>query len=159
MKREIFTIFLLVLLLVIILWLLLPPDAKKAYSLSMTEYNQMLKYAKDDNITAIEKLKWHYLVNDKKEIFLFYEYKLENMRNILSQKVYVENDNKTAKYKLELYNFAIEIEKKFYDMLNDNISAMQNFLKDCSVDDFCNHSDIYEYYSQKVKDINENETQ
>jgi hypothetical protein len=136
----------------------------KQYKLSESEQINMINQAKQGNLTAVENLKWHYLSNHKKEIFRFYEQKLNGMRNTLSEEEYIllskqaKTRNETAAFLLEKHNWAIQDKQDFKNFLDNNISTVINFLSDCSLDDFCKSSDIYEHYSQKTKNMSENKT-
>jgi hypothetical protein len=143
----------------------LPSCGGAYYKLSKTEYKEAIEQAKQGNLTAIENIKWHYLYNRKSAIFRFYEQKLTEMRNTLSNEEYIllseqaETGNETAAFALKKYNWAIQDKQDFQNFLDNNMSAVANFLNDCSHDSFCNSSDIYEYYSQKAKNTDENKTQ
>ena len=62
------------------------PDAYSTYNLSSSDLKVTLKNANDHNLSAIEKLIWHYAVNKDKNNFELWKAKKEDLMNINSEK-------------------------------------------------------------------------
>ena len=131
------------------------------YKLSKSEHKEMIEMAKHGNDTAMNSLSLHYIYNSHNgEMYRFYQYKRHETKYFLQDNEYkqllehVKTGNETAKEKLKNYQWLLDEKETLYNFLDDNITKMQQFLKDCSSDDFCKTSDIYEHYIQKLKDEN-----
>jgi len=130
-------------------------------TLSKSEYREMAELAKQGNITAMNQIRDHHVYNRGVEIFKFYEFKIYEARYWLSDDEYsklfeqAEQGNETAKNKISSYKYVLELKQNIDDFLENNITRIQNFLKSCSTDSFCNSSDIYERYKDKAKEIKE----
>jgi hypothetical protein len=140
----------------------------RAPILSETEQKYMIEQAINGNTTAMGSLGLHYHFTDRTAnkasiLYEFYLYEQTKIWNILSDNEYSEvlkqaEEDEKAKEKIRLHKLALNMKQNLYNRLDNNLSLMQNFLNDCSSDDFCKSSDIYEYYSQKVKNMSENKT-
>jgi hypothetical protein len=126
----------------------------------------MIEQAIQGNDTAMMKLRDHYLSDKTKGMYMFYWHKFYETKYSLSYdeykqlSEYAKNGNETAKERLKWHNNIPQHKQEvIYDYFDKDAEAMQNFLNDCSYDSFCNSSDIYEHYSQKAKNTNENKTQ
>ncbi|MDR1285730.1 MAG: hypothetical protein LBJ88_05990 [Campylobacteraceae bacterium] len=167
MKLKIFMVILYALLAVFLFLIFLPPFicCGGNYKLSKVDFKEMIEQAKQGNDTAMMKLRDHYIGN-KAGMSAFYQYKVYETRySLLGDEYkqlseYAKFGNETTKYRIDKYNDISKIKQELiYDYFDKDIETIEKFLKVCSLDNFCNSSDIYEYYSQKVKNINENETQ
>ncbi|MDR1008480.1 MAG: hypothetical protein LBL65_08000 [Campylobacteraceae bacterium] len=158
--------YILLTLLVLLVFLVFLPSYFSCggnHELSESEYKEMIEQAKQGNIIAMDKLGWHYL-STKTGMYMFYQYKSYETQYFLSNdkykqlSEYVKAGNETAKEKLEKYQLYLDKKKELQDFL-DGITILRQFVQICSEDDFCNHSDIYKYYSQKADNMSENKTQ
>jgi hypothetical protein len=132
--------------------------------LSKSEQKYMIEQAKQGNVTAMGTLRNHYFADRNIILGDFYDYKMGK-----AQYQFTENElkklielakqgNEDARSKANAYQWTINEEQRVYEQLDNNLSLMQNFLNDCSLDDFCKSSDIYKHYSQKAKNISWNKT-
>jgi hypothetical protein len=168
MKLKIFMIVLYTSLALFLFLIFLPSSicCGGSYKLSKSEYKEAIEQAKLGNDTAMYALNLHHYLHTKNYgMSSYYDYKTIETRHSLSSDEYkqlleyAKDGNETAKERLKWHNDIPQHKQEIiYNYFNNDTKAMQNFLGDCSLDDFCKSSDIYEYYSQKAKNISENKT-
>ncbi|MDR1008620.1 MAG: hypothetical protein LBL65_08730 [Campylobacteraceae bacterium] len=161
MKLKIFYLVFILFLAIFFLLLTFPFFCCRGnYKLSKVEYKEMIEQANQGNDTAMMKLGNHY-IGSKAGMYAFYQYKVYETRySLLDDEYkqlseYIETTNETAKEKLKKYQWVLDEKKELYNFLDSNTTRMQLFIQFCSLDDFCNSSDIYKHYSQKVSNIND----
>jgi hypothetical protein len=132
------------------------------YELSETEYKEMIELAKQGNTEAMNNLSIHYVYSSHDGgMYRFYQYKMYETNYFLSDdeykqlSEYAEDGNETAKDRLKKYQRYLDKKEELHDFLDNNATKMKQFVHICSEDDYCNRSDIYEYYSQKAKNMSE----